>query len=255
MAPSPAPPVLESPESSEEQVVATGSDVTFACEASGSPAPAVTWLKLGETPALPSERVADGPRLSLGAVGPADTGVYACVASNEAGETSRAFSLLVMGACLPWAGGADPGEQPRDEPSRLPLRLAEPPQIEDASQPTEVAVAVGAPLELTCVVAGVPAPAVTWEKDGRPLAGPWLSAGNKSTLRINSVEVGAPPLLPHPRSLFVLFSPHFFPLLALCRWLTPACTPAWPRALLGRTAGASTSAPEVAWPPWGGCTG
>ncbi|KAI6075995.1 Hemicentin-2 [Aix galericulata] len=161
MSPSPAPPVLESPESSEEQVVATGSDVTFACEASGSPAPAVTWLKLGETPALPSERVADGPRLSLGAVGPADTGVYACVASNEAGETSRAFSLLVT----------------------------EPPQIEDASQPTEVAVAVGAPLELTCVVVGVPAPAVTWEKDGRPLAGPWLSAGNESTLRINSVEV------------------------------------------------------------------
>ncbi|KAM9176553.1 hemicentin-2 [Mergus octosetaceus] len=156
-----APPVLESPESSEEQVVAKGSDVTFACEASGSPAPAVTWLKLGETPALPSERVADGPRLSLGAVGPADTGVYACVASNEAGETSRAFSLLVM----------------------------EPPQIEDASHPTEMAVAVGAPLELTCVVAGVPAPAVTWEKDGQLLAGPWLSAGNESTLRINSMEV------------------------------------------------------------------
>ncbi|XP_068513036.1 hemicentin-2 isoform X2 [Anas acuta] len=156
-----APPVLESPESSEEQVVAKGSDVTFACEASGSPAPAVTWLKLGETPALPSKRVADGPRLSLGAVGPADTGVYACVAANEAGEASRAFSLLVM----------------------------EPPKIEDASHPTEMAVAVGTPLELTCVVAGVPAPAVTWEKDGQLLAGPWLSAGNESTLHIDSMEV------------------------------------------------------------------
>lgn len=211
MAPSPAPPVLESPESSEEQVVARGSDVTFTCEASGSPAPAVTWLKLGETPALPNKRVADGPRLSLGAVGPADTGVYACVAANEAGEASRAFSLLVMGACLPWAGGADPGEQLRDERSRLPLRFAEPPKIEDASHPTEMAVAVGAPLELTCVVAGVPAPAVTWEKDGQLLAGPWLSAGNESTLRIDSMEVGAPPPLPHLRSLSGLFLAHFFP--------------------------------------------
>nr|XP_047909504.1 hemicentin-2 [Anser cygnoides] len=156
-----APPVLESPESSEEQVVAKGSDVTFTCEASGSPAPTVTWLKLGKTPVLPSERVANGPQLGLGAVGPADAGVYVCVASNEAGEASRAFSLLVM----------------------------EPPQIEDASHPTEMSVAVGAPLELTCVVAGVPVPAVTWEKDGQLLAGPWLSAGNESTLRISSMEV------------------------------------------------------------------
>uniref|UniRef100_A0A8B9T0Y1 Ig-like domain-containing protein n=1 Tax=Anas platyrhynchos TaxID=8839 RepID=A0A8B9T0Y1_ANAPL len=145
-------PLSQCPQSSRE--VPVGSDVTFACEASGSPAPAVTWLKLGETPALPNKRVADGPRLSLGAVGPADTGVYVCVAANEAGEASRAFSLL------------------------------------DASHPTEMAVAVGAPLELTCVVAGVPAPAVTWEKDGQLLAGPWLSAGNESTLRIDSMEVG-----------------------------------------------------------------
>ncbi|XP_040387830.1 hemicentin-2 isoform X3 [Cygnus olor] len=156
-----APPVLESPESSEQQVVAKGSDVTFTCEASGSPTPAVTWLKLSETPVLPSEQVADGPRLSLGAVGPADAGVYVCVASNEAGEASKAFSLLVM----------------------------EPPQIEDASHPTEMSVAVGTPLELTCVVAGIPVPAVTWEKDGQLLAGPWLSAGNESTLRISSMEV------------------------------------------------------------------
>lgn len=71
--------------------------------------------------------------------------------------------------------------------------------------------AVGAPLELTCVVAGVPVPAVTWEKDGQLLAGPWLSAGNESTLRISSVEVGAPLPFPHLRSLSVLFLPHFFP--------------------------------------------
>lgn len=135
MALSPAPPVLESPESSEEQVVAKGSDVTFTCEASGSPAPTVTWLKLGKTPVLPSERVANGPQLGLGAVGPADAGVYVCVASNEAGEASRAFSLLVMGACLPWAGGADPGEQLRDEPSRLPCALQSPPKLRTLPTP------------------------------------------------------------------------------------------------------------------------
>ncbi|KAM6047554.1 LOW QUALITY PROTEIN: hemicentin-2 [Theristicus caerulescens] len=155
------PPILESPESSEEQMVAQGSDVTFTCEATGSPAPTVTWLKDGEPLAQQSNRVAGGPRLSLAAVGPADAGVYACLAANEVGEASKAFHLLVM----------------------------EPPRIEAAPHPTEMSIAVGTPLELTCVVTGVPMPTVTWEKDGRLLAGPWLVSGNESTLHIESTKV------------------------------------------------------------------
>uniref|UniRef100_A0A663F4J4 Ig-like domain-containing protein n=1 Tax=Aquila chrysaetos chrysaetos TaxID=223781 RepID=A0A663F4J4_AQUCH len=99
-APSPVPPVLESPESSEEQMVAEGSDVTFSCEATGSPAPTVTWLKDGEPLGRRSNQVPGSPRLSLAAVGLADAGVYSCLAANEAGEASKAFHLLVMGACL-----------------------------------------------------------------------------------------------------------------------------------------------------------
>ncbi|XP_069729285.1 hemicentin-2 [Phaenicophaeus curvirostris] len=155
------PPVLESPESSEEQVVAEGSDVTFTCEATGFPAPVVTWLKDGKPLAWQSNRVPGSPRLSLVAVGPADAGVYSCLAANEVGEASKAFHLLVM----------------------------EPPRVEAGSHPTEMSVAVGTPLELTCVVTGVPMPTVTWEKDGRLLAGPWLVSGNESTLHIESTKV------------------------------------------------------------------
>ncbi|NWS40494.1 HMCN1 protein, partial [Probosciger aterrimus] len=140
------PPVLESPDRSEEQMVAKGSDVTFTCDATGSPAPTVTWLKDGEPLRWQSTQEPGGPRLSLAAVGPADAGVYSCLAANEVGEASKAFHLLVM----------------------------EPPQIKAASQPTEMSITVGTPLELTCVVTGVPLPTVTWEKDGRLLAGPWL---------------------------------------------------------------------------------
>ncbi|KAM6237533.1 hemicentin-2 [Spheniscus humboldti] len=155
------PPVLESPESSEEQMVAKGSGVTFTCEATGSPAPAVTWLKDGEPLGWQSNRVPGGPQLSLAAVGPADTGVYSCLVANEVGEASKAFHLLVM----------------------------EPPRIEAASHPTEMSITMGTPLELTCVVTGVPIPTVTWEKDGRLLAGPWLVSGNESTLHIESTKV------------------------------------------------------------------
>nr|XP_010300774.1 PREDICTED: hemicentin-2 [Balearica regulorum gibbericeps] len=130
------PPVLESSESSEEQMVAKGSSVTFTCEAAG-------------------------PWLTLEAVGPTDTGVYSCLVANEVGETSKAFHILVM----------------------------EQPHVEAAPQPTEMSIAVGTPLELTCVVTGVPMPAVTWEKDGRLLAGPWLMSGNESTLHIESTKM------------------------------------------------------------------
>ncbi|KAM8995979.1 hemicentin-2 isoform 2-T2 [Ara ararauna] len=155
------PPVLESPDTSEEQMVAEGSDVTFTCDATGSPAPAVTWLKDGEPLQWQSTREPSGPRLSLAAVGPTDAGVYSCLAANEVGEVSKAFHLLVM----------------------------EPPRIKAASQPTEMSITVGTPLELTCVVTGVPMPTVTWEKDGRLLAGPWLVLGNESTLHVESTKV------------------------------------------------------------------
>ncbi|XP_042642365.1 hemicentin-2 [Tyto alba] len=155
------PPVLESSETSEEQMVAEGSNVTFSCEATGSPAPAVTWLKDGEPLGRQGNQVPGSPRLSLVAVGPADAGVYSCLAANEAGEASKAFHLLVM----------------------------EPPRIEAASHPTEMSIAVGTPLELTCVVTGVPVPTVTWEKDGRLLAGPWLVSGNHSTFHVESTKV------------------------------------------------------------------
>lgn len=90
--------------------------------------------------------------------------------------------------------------------------LAEPPRVEAASHPTEISIAVGTPLELVCVVTGVPTPTVTWEKDGQLLAGPSLLSGNESTLHIESTEVGAPLFSPY---LGFLFVPQFFPLLAV----------------------------------------
>ncbi|EMP34679.1 Hemicentin-2 [Chelonia mydas] len=156
------PPALEPSESSETVTAVTDSAVTFTCAASGSPLPTLTWLKDGEPLILQNNLVPNGPgtRLYLGSVQPADSGVYSCVAGNEAGEVSKHFHLSVM----------------------------EPPHIEDLAQPTEVAAAIGAPLELLCTTVGVPAPSVTWEKDGRLLARPGIVARNGSSLRIESVR-------------------------------------------------------------------
>ncbi|XP_010226739.1 PREDICTED: hemicentin-2-like, partial [Tinamus guttatus] len=154
------PPVLEvTPESSEEQVVMAGAEVTFTCDATGSPAPVLSWLKDGE-PLVPGGN-GTSSRLRLEAVGLADAGVYSCLAMNEAGEASQRFRLVVM----------------------------EPPQVEVPAHMVEMLITAGAPLELMCLVTGVPVPTVTWEKDGRLLAGPQLVAGNESTLRIERAEV------------------------------------------------------------------
>ena len=77
------------------------------------------------------------------------------------------------------------------------------------------------------------------------MAGPWLVSGNESTFHIESTKVGAPLSSSH---LHFVIMPQFFPLLALHRWPMLACTPAWPLALQGRTAGASTSASKVPRP-------
>lgn len=87
--------------------MAEGSDVTFTCEATGSPAPSVTWLKNGEPLGQQSHQVPAGQQLSLVAVAPADAGIYSCLVVNEVGEVSKAFHLVVMGACHPsgiWEG-------------------------------------------------------------------------------------------------------------------------------------------------------
>uniref|UniRef100_A0A7M4FT87 Ig-like domain-containing protein n=1 Tax=Crocodylus porosus TaxID=8502 RepID=A0A7M4FT87_CROPO len=97
----PVPPALEPSESSEDLTATQGTAVTFTCEARGSPFPTLSWLKDGEPLSWQSNLVpsSQGTQLSLEAVQPKDSGVYSCVAVNEAGEASRHFHLSVMGAC------------------------------------------------------------------------------------------------------------------------------------------------------------
>ncbi|KFV74991.1 Hemicentin-2, partial [Struthio camelus australis] len=127
-----------------EHSVLEGSEVTLECQAEGQPAPEITWLKDGQPLGLqPPSR---GRSLLLEGLQAADAGAYTCLAQNSAGEDTRLHTLSVLA----------------------------PPRVEAPTQPVEMSVVVGAPLELTCLVTGVPMPTVTWEKDGQLLAGPQL---------------------------------------------------------------------------------
>ncbi|XP_028823701.1 hemicentin-1 isoform X1 [Denticeps clupeoides] len=137
------PPNLEGVASVEEVTVVTGTQTTLACVADGIPVPTLSWQKEG----LP---VRAGPHLTLSNLGSAllirsanvsHTGHYTCTATNQAGEASRHYNLRVLA----------------------------PPQISGSGVPSEVSVVVHQPLELACEAEGVPVPALTWLKDGRPL--------------------------------------------------------------------------------------
>ncbi|XP_065504896.1 hemicentin-2 isoform X1 [Caloenas nicobarica] len=167
-----------------EEVTATiNGTVRLKCEATGQPVPTVSWL-WNDVPIVASPRhqlLEGGTVLQVATVEVGDTDSYTCVAENVAGSAEKHFTLSVEDkastATLAQASKA------------FQLLVTESPRIEAASHPTEMSITVGTPLKLTCVVTGVPVPTVTWEKDGRLLAGPWLVSGNESTFHIESTKV------------------------------------------------------------------
>ncbi|XP_058997342.1 hemicentin-2 [Mustela lutreola] len=121
------------------------SPLTLLCEATGVPPPGVRWFR-GEEPISPGEDtylLAGGWMLRLTRAQEQDTGFYSCLASNEAGEVRRNFSVEVL----------------------------VPPRIENEDLEEAVKVPEGQTAHLMCNATGHPQPKVTWFKDGRPLAG------------------------------------------------------------------------------------
>jgi hypothetical protein len=127
------------------QTAVTGGTVTFTAAATGSPAPALQWLKDGTE--LPGATLAT---LTLSEVTAANVGSYALRATNPAGSaTSNAAALSLEGA---------------------PLITV---------QPVGLAVPAGGEATLTVAALAAPAPTYQWRKDGVALPGATLA-----TLRI-----------------------------------------------------------------------
>nr|XP_033501640.1 myosin light chain kinase, smooth muscle isoform X1 [Epinephelus lanceolatus] len=88
-------------QSLEDQTVAQGSSVRLSCHLTGYPDPEVVWLcgkePLVESPAVQIEYEEDGRcTLVLAKVGPEDSNIYTCRATNDHGETSCSAKLIVQ---------------------------------------------------------------------------------------------------------------------------------------------------------------
>ncbi|XP_059204800.1 myosin light chain kinase, smooth muscle isoform X2 [Centropristis striata] len=88
-------------QSIEDQTVAQGSSARLSCHLTGYPDPEVVWLcgeePLEESPTVQIEYEEDGLcTLVLAKVGPEDSNVYTCRATNDHGETSCSAKLIVQ---------------------------------------------------------------------------------------------------------------------------------------------------------------
>ncbi|KAK7933456.1 hypothetical protein WMY93_004352 [Mugilogobius chulae] len=154
------PPGVDHVEPVEPVTVVQGSLVTLTCEARGVPPPTLTWFKDGQPLSL-HRNLLDGQetRLQLPDVAPSDAGLYSCVASNQAGSSTKGFNLTVL----------------------------EPPQI-SSSSPEELMLAVNSVLELECSAVGNPPPTLSWLKDGNPLERSDIVQEKGRFVRISKVQ-------------------------------------------------------------------
>uniref|UniRef100_A0AC11BQX3 Hemicentin 1 n=1 Tax=Ovis aries TaxID=9940 RepID=A0AC11BQX3_SHEEP len=157
------PPSLHSGMGTEEITIVKGSSTSMTCFTDGTPAPRMSWLRDGHPLGLDAHLSisSQGMVLQLIKAETEDSGRYTCIASNEAGEVSKHFILKVL----------------------------QPPHINGSEEPIEMSVIVNNPLELTCMASGIPAPKITWMKDGRPLPQMDQMQTLGEVLRISSTQV------------------------------------------------------------------
>ncbi|XP_077188775.1 hemicentin-1 isoform X2 [Paroedura picta] len=137
------PPSIDNSGGVEEVTIVKGNPASLVCLANGTPAPKILWRKDDKPLNLGFHVILENQGMSLNIAESEadDTGKYTCVASNEAGEVSKHFTLKVL----------------------------EPPHINGSEHPEEISIVVNNPLELFCISTGIPVPKITWMKDGRPL--------------------------------------------------------------------------------------
>uniref|UniRef100_A0A3B4E5X1 Hemicentin 1 n=1 Tax=Pygocentrus nattereri TaxID=42514 RepID=A0A3B4E5X1_PYGNA len=136
------PPTVDGADENTDATVVINSLLELECHATGTPTPTITWLKDGK-PVRQGEGVritANGRRLIISRAQVSDTALFQCVATNEAGEQERGFKVAVH----------------------------VPPTIRSTG-PAERSVILHNSMSLQCVASGVPAPSITWLKDGRPM--------------------------------------------------------------------------------------
>ncbi|XP_019904855.2 hemicentin-1 isoform X2 [Esox lucius] len=127
--------------------VMEGNLITLVCESSGIPPPSLVWHMDGSELKSDSRvRILSGGRqLQISSAERTDSASYTCTASNVARNTTKEYTMQVY--------------------VRPSIRRS------DRPEGNYITVTRGGDVTLQCEADGVPRPAVTWLKDGRPIIG------------------------------------------------------------------------------------
>lgn len=154
-------------EKPEDQNVGIGEDVTFVCDADGTPAPnKVDWYVNGEP--IQSDFLKTNKRISINNkfmeiqnVELTDTSVFACNVTNKHGYAWSNFYLNV---------------------------LAEPPEIQEPPA-NETKVVEGEPVEIKCLTFGAPRPQIVWRRNYQLVTGGRFTIRPDATLYLSASTV------------------------------------------------------------------
>lgn len=180
------PSISRSEGNTDDVTVTKGGDVTLQCAAEGVPRPAITWLKDGRPIAGQQRAVIqnEGRMLQIKDAKVSDTGRYTCIAVNVAGQADRKHDISVHGmrslfffclyllCYLVWMNSVPFNVLSFLSGcfSRSLFSCLVPPSIIGQVQlPENVSVVLKNPVALSCEASGIPLPAITWLKDGRPI--------------------------------------------------------------------------------------
>ena len=151
-----------------------GEKACLKCQLGGSPAASkVEWFKnnepLKESDSIKFELTDDVCVLNIQDVGPSDSGVYRCVATNDSGSSATTAELSVQ----------EPDLQPTLDEAPITRKEAEPevnaaeeekaPVFTEEVQDGSVTVLDGGNVRLEARIGGVPPPEVEWFKNDTPV--------------------------------------------------------------------------------------
>ncbi|KAB5558853.1 hypothetical protein PHYPO_G00021970 [Pangasianodon hypophthalmus] len=85
-------------------------DIVFECEATGSPAPTIKWVKNGDA-VVPSDyfRILKEQNLQVQGLVKTDEGFYQCLAENEVGNVQASAQLIILDQGSGGSSGSNPG--------------------------------------------------------------------------------------------------------------------------------------------------
>ncbi|EMP38793.1 Hemicentin-1 [Chelonia mydas] len=136
------PPNIKGADTPAEVSVTLNQETSLECKVKGSPFPVIQWFKDGKPLFLgdPNIELLDkGQILRIKSARRLDKGRYQCSVTNAAGKQVKEVKLIIH----------------------------VPPTIKGGNVTTEISTLLNSLIKLECETRGIPAPAITWYKDGR----------------------------------------------------------------------------------------